>query len=120
MALSHRDEGVCASFQEPTLLTEWAADTFEIAHSKELYCCFVSNGYMTTEALHFLAKHGLDAIKIDVKGSSDTYKRYCGGVRGDAVVWRNARDAKQLGLHVEIVNLLVTNVNDKEADLRQL
>ena len=70
--------------------------------------------------LRFLAESGLDAIKIDVKGDSETYKRHCGGVRGDEVVWRNAKEAKRLSLHVEIVNLIVTGVNDDEATLRQL
>jgi pyruvate formate lyase activating enzyme len=120
MAFRLGDEGICASFQEPTLLTEWTAVAFEIAHARGLYCCFVSNGYMTVEALHFLASHGLDAIKIDIKGDSETYKRYCSGVRGDEVAWRNAKEAKKLGLHVEIVNLVVTDVNDDEAHLHEL
>jgi pyruvate formate lyase activating enzyme len=120
MAVRRGDEGLCASFQEPTLLTEWVAVAFRVAHSKGLYCCFVSNGYMTIEALRFLASHGLDAIKIDIKGNSETYKRYCGGVRGDEVAWRNAKEAKRLGLHVEIVNLVVTDVNDDEASLCEL
>ena len=119
-ALGRGDEGLCASFQEPTLLADWVARTFSIAHRKGLYCCFVSNGYMTIDALRFLAGHGLDAIKIDVKGSSETYRRHCGGVRGNDVVWRNAGEAKKLGLHVEIVNLVVTDVNDDEATLREL
>jgi pyruvate formate lyase activating enzyme len=75
---------------------------------------------MTLEALIFLASHGLDAIKIDVKGSAETYRRYCGGVRGNDIVWRNAREAKRMKLHVEIVNLVVTGVNDDEASLREL
>jgi len=120
MALNCRDDGLCASFQEPTLLTEWAADAFRDARGKGLYCCFVSNGYMTLDALSFLTNHGLDAIKIDVKGDSETYRRYCGGVRGADVVWRNAREAKRLGLHVEIVNLVVSTINDDEACLRRL
>ena len=111
---------MCASFQEPTLMTEWVARTFALARKKGLYRCFVSNGYMTLDALRYLADHGLDAIKIDVKGDSETYRRYCGGVRGDEVVWRNAREAKRLGLHVEIVSLIVTDTNDDESSLRQL
>jgi pyruvate formate lyase activating enzyme len=114
------DEGLCASFQEPTLLAEWVADAFSLARQRNLYCCFVSNGYMTLETLHFLADHGLDAIKIDVKGDAETYKRYCGGVRGDSIVWRNANEAKRIGLHVEIVNLIVSGVNDDEASLHEL
>ena len=120
LASRRGDQGLCASFQEPTLLTEWVADAFTLAHQNGLYCCFVSNGYMTLETLRFLADHGLDAIKIDVKGDSKNYRRYCGGVRGDGVVWRNAREAKRMGLHVEIVSLVVTGVNDDVASLREL
>lgn len=117
MALLAKDEGVCASFQEPTLLTDWTLDLFKLARDEGLYCCYVSNGYMTIEALMALKEAGLDGLKIDVKGDAEVYKRYCGGVDVE-VVWRNAREAKRLGLHVEIVNLIVTDVNDDEECLR--
>jgi len=47
MAEKSCDKGVCGSFQEPTLLTDWAVDVFASAKARGLYCCYVSNGYMT-------------------------------------------------------------------------
>lgn len=113
MALSAGDDGVCASFTEPTLLHEFNLDVFALARRRGLYCCYVSNGYMTREALHELRAAGLDGLKIDVKGDQEVYNRYCGGAKVD-IIWKNAEAAKKLGLHVEIVNLVVTDVNDDD------
>ena len=117
LALRFGDEGLCASFQEPTLLTEWVLDLFKLGSKKGLYCCYVSNGYMTLEALKLLKLSGLDGLKIDVKGDAEVYKSFCGGVDVEKV-WRNAHEAKRMGIHVEIVNLVVTGVNDDDECLR--
>jgi pyruvate formate lyase activating enzyme len=118
LAILNGDTGLCASFQEPTLLTEWAIPLFKLAKQKRLkYCCYVSNGYLTLEALKMLHEAGMDGIKIDVKGDGEAYKMYCGGADVEKI-WRNAREAKRMGLHVEIVNLVVKDVNDDEENLR--
>ncbi|MEM2088699.1 MAG: AmmeMemoRadiSam system radical SAM enzyme [Thermoproteota archaeon] len=119
IALKSGCEGTSISFNEPTLLLEYSLDLFPLARGKGLYNTFVSNGYMTLKALEALAEAGLDAIKFDVKGGEEAYEKYCGGVKA-SVVWRNARRAKELGLHVEIVNLVIPGVNDEEECLRQL
>jgi len=116
-ALRMRDEGLCVSFQEPTILTEWAVPVFRMGHERGLYCCYVSNGYMTLEALRLLREAGMDGLKIDVKGDAETYQKHCGGADVEKV-WRNVREAKKMGLHVEVVNLVVTDVNDDEECLR--
>ncbi|MEM2103837.1 MAG: AmmeMemoRadiSam system radical SAM enzyme [Candidatus Bathyarchaeia archaeon] len=118
LALENGDAGLCASFQEPTLLTDWAVEAFRLGkHMGIKYCCYVSNGYMTLEALRVLREAGMDGLKIDVKGSREVYVRYCGGADVETV-WRNAREAKQMGIHVEIVNLVVNGVNDSEDALK--
>jgi len=117
LALHQQDEGLCASFQEPTVLTEWVLPVFRLGREKRLYSCYVSNGYMTLEALKFLREAGMTGLKIDVKGDKETYKKYCGGADVEKV-WRNAREAKKMGFHVEIVNLVVTDVNDDEECVR--
>jgi len=113
LAIHNGDNGLCGSFQEPTLLTEWALPLFESGLKKGLYSCFVSNGYLTLEALKHLKKAGMDGLKIDIKGDKETYKKYCGGTDVEKV-WRNAHEAKKMGFHMEIVNLVVTDVNDDE------
>jgi len=113
MALSMGCRGLSVSFNEPTLLFEYCLDLFPIARDRGLYLNFVSNGYMSEEALKMLKAAGMDAIKFDVKGDEEAYQGFCGGA-DVGIVWRNARLAKEMGLHVEIVNLIVPNVNDDE------
>jgi pyruvate formate lyase activating enzyme len=115
-AVSGGDKGLCASFQEPTLLLEWLVPLFRRGRERGLYCCCVSNGYMTSDALQLLKDSGMDGFKTDVKGDAETYHRYCGGVDVENV-WRTVQQAKELDLHVEIVNLVVTGVNDDDDHL---
>jgi len=117
LALYQKDSGLCASFQEPTILTEWSLPVFSLGRQKGLYSCYVSNGYMTLEALKLLKEVGMTALKIDVKGDKEAYEKYCGSIDAEKV-WRNAREAKKIGFHVEIVSLVVTDVNDDEECLR--
>ncbi|MEM3712414.1 MAG: AmmeMemoRadiSam system radical SAM enzyme [Thermoproteota archaeon] len=118
IAWSNGCSGTSISFNEPTLLLEYSLDLFPIAKSQGLYNTYVSNGYMTIQALEALAEAGLDAIKFDVKGDEEVYEKYCGGVKAE-IVWRNARKARELGLHVEIVNLVIPRLNDDDECLKQ-
>ncbi len=118
-AVTWGDQGICVSFQEPTIMTDFSVDVFRLASRAGLYCCFVSNGYMTLETLRLLKDSGMTGLKIDVKGDADAYRRLCGGVDVEKV-WRNAGEARSIGLHVEIVNLVVTDVNDDEACLEEV
>lgn len=110
------NQGLCASFQEPTLGTEFALDLFQLGRSRGLYACYVSNGYMTREVLTLLAGSGLDGLKIDLKGPPEVYRTHCGDICVDRIL-RNARAARRLGIHVEIVNLVVTGVNDGQSSI---
>lgn len=115
-AIKKGDASTCASLNEPTLLFEYLLDVFNIARDRGLMNTMVSNGYMSIMALRELRKAGLDAINIDVKGNERSY----GLIGGKAeYVWRVVREAVKLGLHVEIVCLLVTGVNDSEEVVKE-
>jgi pyruvate formate lyase activating enzyme len=113
-----RCKGTSFSFNEPTLLFEYALDVFPLAHKRGLYNTYVSNGYMTREALEALAAAGLDAIKFDIKGTSDVVKKYCGA--DIEHIWDNVRLARELGLHIELVNLIIPGLNDGENMLKEV
>jgi len=117
-AAAARDDGICISFNEPTLLFEYCLDLFPLSKEKGLYNCFVSNGYMTLEALRMLKHSGLDAIKIDVKGNKEVYESYCSA--DSEIVWRNIEEAKRLGMHVEVVNLVILGLNDADGCLEEV
>ncbi len=117
-ALRERCQGISISFNEPTLMFEYSLDVFKLVHARGLYNTYVTNGYFTLEALRMLHDAGLDALCIDVKGDAAAVRKYCGA--DVDVVWRNVREAKILGIHVEVVNLVVPGVNDRDEQLREL
>lgn len=118
MCLLEKCVGTSLSFNEPTLLFEYALDLFPLAHNFRLVNTYVSNGYMTLEALRMLHEAGLDAINIDVKGDAEAVRKHCGA--DVELVWRNVREAKRMGMHVEVVNLVIPGVNDSEEQFRAL
>jgi pyruvate formate lyase activating enzyme len=119
IAKDEKVAGLCISFQEPTMLFEYALDVFRLAKANGLYNTFVSNGYMTLEALRLLKEAGMDAINIDIKGDKEVYKDYLGGAK-EEIIWRNAKAAKEMGLHVEMVHLVVSGLNDDLDKLKRL
>jgi len=115
-AINRRCQGTSISFNEPTLSLEWSLEVFQLARERGLYNTFVSNGYMTSEALRLLVEAGLDAINVDVKGDTEAVKRYC----GIAVekVWRNCQLAHEAGVWLEITTLVIPGVNDRDKVLQ--
>jgi len=109
--------GTSISLNEPTLSLEWSLEVFRLARARGLYNTYVTNGYMTPEALQSLAKAGLDAMNVDIKGDAEGVQRYCQGIDVEKV-WRNCRLARELGVHLEITTLVIPGVNDQDEVLR--
>jgi len=106
------------TYTEPTVYFEFAYDTARIAHEKGLLNVFVTNGYMTPEALRMISPY-LDAANVDLKSFSDNYyKKYCGArlspVKETLILM------KSLNILVEITTLLVTGLNDGRTELESL
>lgn len=118
LALKNHSKGTSISFNEPTLLFEYSLDVFKLAKQKGLYNTYVSNGYMTPEVLKDLAENGLDAINIDIKGDADMVQKYCGA--DVKKVWKNAKQAKELGVHLEITTLLIENLNTNQEIIQKI
>jgi len=109
-------QGTSLSFNEPTLLMEYAIDVFDLAKEEGYYNTYVTNGYMTLPALKLLVDHGLDAMNIDVKGEAETVAEFCNADVDK--VWRNAIKAKELGVWVEITTLVIPGINDSQECLK--
>ncbi len=109
-ALRRGDDGLCASFNEPTIHFEYLIDLGEYASRHGFYLMMVTNGYMTIGSLEKLVEAGYTGFSIDIKGCPETYRRFLGA--DPLIVFRNARRLLDLGVHVEMVFLVVTGAND--------
>ncbi len=116
-ALSWDCRGTSISFNEPTLSLEWSLDVFRAARQNGLYNTYVTNGYMTIQALDLLIEAGLDAMNVDIKADAQAVKKHCKGIDVDKV-WRNCRRAKEKGVHLEVTTLVIPSVNHDEETLR--
>lgn len=110
--------GTSFSFNEPTLLFEYSLEVFYLAKKEGLYNTYVTNGYMTEEALKALIEHGLDAMNIDIKGDASFVKKYCGADLEK--IWRNAKMAKQMGVWVELTTLIIPGLNDDTKTISEI
>ena len=112
----------CASiaytYTEPTVFFEYAYDTAVIAHKKGLKNVFVSNGFMSREAIDKIAPV-LDGINVDLKGFSDEFYRKVVGGRLKPVL-DNIRYLHELGIWVEVTTLIVPGHNEDDASLRKI
>ncbi|MBW1847049.1 MAG: AmmeMemoRadiSam system radical SAM enzyme [Deltaproteobacteria bacterium] len=112
----------CASisytYTEPTIYYEFAFETAKIATQKGIKNVFVTNGYMTAEALQMIHPY-LDAANVDLKAfSNDFYKDLCGAklepVKETLILM------KSLGIFVEITTLIIPGLNDDKEELKNL
>lgn len=111
--------GTSFSFNEPSVtLFEYSLDVMPIAKRKGYFNTYVTNGYMTIEALDMLIKKGLNAANVDIKGCKGVIDRWIGA--DPEIVWRNARYMKEKNVHVEITTLIIPKVNDSEECLRTI
>jgi pyruvate formate lyase activating enzyme len=103
------------TYTEPTIFFEFAYDTARLAREKGLRNTFVTNGYMTAEALETIHPY-LDAANVDLKAFKDeTYKKVCKARLGP--VLDSIRLMKRLGIWVEVTTLVVPGLNDGDEEL---
>jgi pyruvate formate lyase activating enzyme len=111
-------KSIAYTYTEPTIFFELAYETAQRAHDKGIKNIFVSNGYMTPEALEEISPY-LDGINIDLKSFTEKfYKEICGG-RLEPVL-DNIKLAKKLEIWVEVTTLIIPTLNDSQDELRQI
>ena len=98
---------------------ELCNDCARPAKERGLANVFVSNGYMTREAIDFAADW-LDAINVDLKAFTDDYYKKLCGARLRPVLDSIAYIAKQTKIWIEITTLLLPGQNDSEEELKKL
>jgi len=109
---------IAYTYTEPTVYFEFAYDTAKRARDRGIRNVFVTNGYMTPEALDMIAPY-LDAANVDLKAfSDDFYKEQCGAVRSH--VMATLVKMREVGVFVEVTTLVIPGLNDDETELKDL
>jgi pyruvate formate lyase activating enzyme len=117
-ALADGCRSVSYTYTEPTVFFEYAFDTARLAKARGLANVFVTNGYMTAEAIEAIRPF-LDAANVDLKAFRDeTYKSVC-GARLQPVL-DSIRRLRGHGIWVEVTTLVVPGMNDGEDELADL
>ena len=113
-------QGISYTYTEPTIFFEYAYDTAKLAKQVGVFNTFVTNGYMTPEAVKTIAPY-LDAATVDFKGGGDPefYKTFS-AVPSVEPIYESLKEMKKNNIHIEITNLVVPKIGDSMETLRQL
>lgn len=117
-ALKAGCRSIAWTYNEPTIWHEYTKDMGRLAHEKGLKTIYVTNGYITEEALKDIAPV-LDAFRVDIKAFSDSFYRSVCSARL-APVLESTVVAKECGMHIETVTLLIPGMNDSPDEIRSL
>ncbi|MCX5708429.1 MAG: AmmeMemoRadiSam system radical SAM enzyme [Candidatus Omnitrophica bacterium] len=115
-AIRKNCQSISYTYTEPTIYFEYAYDCAKIAREKGLKNVFVTNGYMSKEALQAIQPY-LDAANVDLKYFKDeSYRKVCSGSLQP--VLDSIKLMKKLGIWVEVTTLVVPGSNDSPEELK--
>lgn len=114
-ALKFKCASISYTYTEPTIFFEYASETARLAKEKGLYNIFVTNGYMTKEALEMIRPY-LDAANVDLKFFDDEkYRKICGARLKP--VMESIALMRTMNIWVEVTTLVVPGENDSPDEL---
>jgi len=118
LAIKNKCRSVSYTYTEPTIFFEYAYDISILAKENGLKNSFVTNGFMSREAIDKIAPH-LDAANIDLKFFNDeSYRNICNG-RLQPVL-ESIRRMKDKGIWLEVTTLIIPDKNDSEEELGRI
>ncbi len=109
--------GIAYTYNEPFIWYEFVYDTARLAHQEGLNNVLVTNGYVNQKPLEEIIGF-IDAMNIDIKSmESNFYQKYCQGKLAPVL---NTAEFAAKRCHIEITNLIIPALNDKEENFRKL
>ena len=118
LAQTNSSIGVAYTYTEPLVWFEYLIDSARFLKEAGLAVVIVSNGYINEQPARELFKF-VDAANFDLKSiRPDFYRRICKGKLPD--VQRTIKIALEMGVHVELTNLLIPELNDSDQEIVDL
>jgi pyruvate formate lyase activating enzyme len=113
-------QGISYTYTEPTIYMEYAYETARMARQEGFFNTFVTNGYMTPEAVRTIAPY-LDAATVDFKGGGDPeFYRSVSAVPNVEAIYESLKELKLNGVHIEITNLIVPRIGDSMERIKNM
>ena len=113
-------QGVAWTYNEPTIWFEYAYDGAVLAKKNKLYTVFVTNGYITTEALDKIGPY-LDAYAVDIKGFNKEFYSKLAKIKDfTPVLEATERAKKKWNMHIEVTTNIIPTMNDDEEQLKAI
>lgn len=117
-AVASGSRTIAYTYTEPTVFFEFALDVARLARPEGLLNVFVTNGYLTAEALDMIAPV-LDGANVDLKAFSDDFYRKQCGARLEPVL-DTLRGLRKRNIWIEVTTLIIPTLNDSTDELRSL
>lgn len=113
-------QGISYTYTEPTVFFEYAYEIARLARQVGFFNTFVTNGYITPEAVKAIAPC-LDAVTVDFKGGGDQdfYKAFC-SIPSVEPIYEALKEMKRNDVHTEITNLVIPKVGDSLEKVEEL
>jgi len=93
-------------------------ESARLAAQKGLYTVYVTNGYMSQEALDAIGPY-LGAWRVDIKGFKDNFYRRISGITHWKGILETAIRAKnKWNMHVEVITNIIPTLNDDDFQLK--
>jgi len=109
---------IAYTYNEPLVFTEYLLDIAGAARLRGIRSTMVTCGFMAQGALAEICK-ALDAVKVDLKGYSESFYRDACGAELKPVL-RTIKQIAKSRVHLEIVNLVVPTLNDTDRMITDL
>ncbi len=118
-ALKADVQGIAFTYSEPAVWLEYVIDVAKLAHQAGLYTVYVSNSFITDEALELVAPH-IDVLCSDIKSMRDDfYQDICRPATVNQVL-QSIKKAHELGIHVETRTNIIPGKNDDPEQYYQI
>jgi pyruvate formate lyase activating enzyme len=112
--------GISYTYTEPTTFFEWAYESAKLAHEYSMFNTFVTNGYLTPEAVDVISTY-LDAATVDFKGAGNpSFYKEVMRVPSVEPIYQCLKAMKRNNILIEVTNLIVPRIGDSEEELLKL
>ena len=117
LAKRNHCDGIAWTYNEPSMWFEYTLDCAKLAKQNQLYTVYVTNGYLSPEALDIIGPY-LDAWRVDIKGFSDKLYQNLAKITNWRGILEVAQRAKRKwNMHVEVVTNIIPTMNDDDVQL---